>query len=84
MPHKPLSQILDLSSGASSAQIGVSSQSGTSVGTPLAGMNDLQLGNSLTKTHKTANLAQDLLELLCQLICNQTRSCSTTGLKWKV
>ena len=28
MPHKPLSQILDLSSGASSAQIGVSSQSG--------------------------------------------------------
>ena len=28
MPHKPLSQILDLSSGASSAQIAVSSQSG--------------------------------------------------------
>ena len=28
MPHKPLSQILDLSSAAGSAQIGVSSQSG--------------------------------------------------------
>ena len=52
----------------------------TSVGTPLAGMNDLQLGNSLTQTHKTANLAQDLLELLCQLFCNQSQSCSITGL----
>ena len=28
MPHKPLSQILDLSSGASSAEFAVSSQSG--------------------------------------------------------
>ena len=56
----------------------------TSVGTTLAGVNDLQLGNSLTQTHKTANLAQDLLELLCQLFCNQILSCSITGLDGKV
>ena len=40
MPHKPLSQILDLSSGASSAQIGVSSQSG-----------DCSVGDEFQSTH---------------------------------